>query len=73
MKLGLIKILEGTRKKFSFLCEKFLRLSVEKMKAGVFVGPPDYISFSYSLNVMSLSVMMRRQPGMLFDMLEQVF
>jgi hypothetical protein len=43
IKLGLMKYfmkaLDRNGPAFSFLCEKFPRLSTEKIKAGVFIGP----------------------------------
>ena len=76
IKLGLmknsVKTLDRSGTAFSFMFEKFPRHSMEKIKAIVFIGPR-YISFSETFNLISLPVMMRRQPGMPFDMLQLVF
>jgi hypothetical protein len=74
-KLGLmknfVKAVYRNGPEFSFLCEKFPRLSTDKIKAGVLIGPR-YLSSSETLNLISFSLMTRRQPGMLFDVFRLV-
>jgi len=67
-----MKAIERNGSAFSFLCEKFPRLSTEKSKAGVFIGPR-YVSASETHNLILLPVMTRRQPGMPFSMLQLIF
>jgi hypothetical protein len=42
-----VKALDRNGPAFSFLCEKFPRLSTEKIKAGVFIGPQIHQLFRY--------------------------
>jgi hypothetical protein len=71
IKLGLmknfVKVLERNGPAFSFLCEKFPRLNTMKIKA------TRYVSSSETLNLISFSAMIRRQPGMPLDILRLVF